>query len=268
MKVYGILFKEHGKIYNFKAEDVSVEKEDVVIVETEKGLQYGKIVNEIDEVKLASGAHELKNIIRVATDDDYNVHLKNLKDADRALKNAREIVEEYGLNMVLMDANFTFDRRQLLFNFTADERVDFRELVKKLAGIYRTRIELRQIGARDKAKEIGGLGQCGRFLCCSLFLNRMDSITMGMAKNQNIALNPNKINGQCGRLLCCLTYEDDLYTECQKNLPSLGSSIQTENGYGKVVSIDILRRKYTVLVDNQKFEIELGDCPKFKKNEE
>ena len=150
-------------------------------------------------------------------------------------------------------------KKQLLFNFIADERVDFRELAKRLAGMYKTRIELRQIGARDKARNICGIGQCGRTLCCSTFLNHIDSVTMNMAKNQNIALNPSKINGQCGRLLCCLTYEDEEYARCQNGMPSVGQTVKTDDGSGKVISVDILKRKYKVDIDGNIKEIELGD---------
>jgi cell fate regulator YaaT (PSP1 superfamily) len=188
----------------------------------------------------------------------------NIDSLKTSLENARNIAEELELDMNILDANYTLDRKQLLFNFIADERVDFRELAKRLASLYKTRIELRQIGARDKARTICGIGQCGRPLCCSTFLNHIDSVTMNMAKNQNIALNPSKINGLCGRLLCCLTYEDEEYTRCQKGMPNVGQTVKTEFGSGKVVSVDILNRKYKVDIDNVIREIELG-CDKCKK---
>ena len=255
MKIYGVSFKDNGKIYNFKSEDQTIPKDTTVIVETEKGEQFGKVV--LITEKEGSDCNNFKDILRISTKEDYDRHLKNLKDAKKALENAREFVSELNLVMTLIDASFTFDRKQLLFNFTADDRVDFRELAKKLASMYRTRIELRQIGARDKAKEISGLGQCGRELCCSSFLHRIDSITMSMAKNQNIALNPNKINGQCGRLLCCLTYENDEYTRCQKGMPYVGQIVKIAQGSGKVVSVDILNRVYKVDIDGNKIEVEL-----------
>ena len=154
------------------------------------------------------------------------------------------------MKIQLIDAIYTFDRDKLLFRFLSDSRIDFRNLARELANKYKTRIELRQIGARDKAKEIGGCGQCGRKLCCSSFLNNMDSVSVNMAKNQNVSLNPNKINGLCGRLLCCLTYEDENYKICRKNLPSLGQVVKTEKGSGKVISIDILSQKYKVDVQD------------------
>jgi len=153
--------------------------------------------------------------------------------------------------MQLLDATYTFDREQLIFKFLSDKRIDFRELVKDFAAIFHTRIELRQIGARDKAKEIGGCGMCGRNLCCSTFLNDMDSVTIGMAKNQNISLNPNKINGLCGRLLCCLKYEDKCYSECRVGIPSVGKKVKTEEGEGVVTSVDILNRKYFVNIEEK-----------------
>jgi len=262
-KVYGITFKDNGKVYYFSAgENPDLEKNDTVIVETERGQQFGKIVTEVldEEVKMKSS--ELKEILRKTTKEDYDQYLKNQKDGQQALNNARKLAEELELEMTILDASYTFDKKQLLFNFSADERVDFRDLVKRLAGIYRTRIELRQIGARDKAKEIGGIGQCGRCLCCNSFLGKIDSVSMTMAKNQNIALNPSKINGQCGRLLCCLTYENEEYSRCQKGMPSIGQSVKTNQGYGTVIAIDILNRKYTVDVEGEKIVVESKKCDK------
>ena len=162
--------------------------------------------------------------------------------------------------MMVLDASYTFDRNQLLFTFIADSRVDFRKLAKDLANIYKTRIELRQVGVRDKAKEIGGYGSCGRPLCCSKFLCDFDSVSINMAKNQNIALNPTKINGCCGRLLCCLKYEDECYKELNKNLPKVGKKVKTEKGEGKVISVDILKQKYRVSVpDNGIVEVDLNE---------
>ena len=262
-KIYGISFKEGGKVYYFKGNPAEeIKKDDKVLVLTEKGTQFGKVVAQINEKDIEIGDTHLKEILRVATDEDYELYLKNLSDAVSALGNARKIAEELGLEMVILSASFTFDKKQLLFNFTADARVDFRELARRLAGIYRTRIELRQIGARDKAKEIGGLGQCGRCLCCSSFLGRIDSISMNMAKNQGLVLNPSKINGQCGRLLCCLTYENDEYTACQEGMPEVGESVKTDKGLGKVVSVDILNRKYKVDVDGDVVEVDLSSPKK------
>ena len=257
--MYGITLKNEGKIYYFNGEELEIDNSTYVVVETEKGIQYGKVMNKVDNSKISIPVEEMKKVIRIATDKDYDTYLKNLSLSEKCVVEARKIAEELELEMNILDANYTLDRKQLLFNFIADDRVDFRELAKRLAALYKTRIELRQIGARDKARSICGIGQCGRQLCCSSFLNHIDSVTMNMAKNQNIALNPTKINGQCGRLLCCLTFEDEEYTRCQKGMPNVGQTIKTEFGSGKVTSVDILKRKYKVDIDGVIREIELPD---------
>ena len=252
MKVYSVIFKENGKNYNFNG-DNDYNINDKVIVETEKGLQYGKINNILEE---GFNENKYKNIVRVATNEDEERYYNLLKENKKALQKARELVTKFDLNMNIISAEFTFEKEQLIFNFVSDERVDFRELAKKLASLYHTRIELRQIGARDKAKEIGGCGICGQKLCCTRFLDHIDAISMNMAKNQNLALNPSKINGVCGRLLCCLQYEDEVYTEYSKNLPNVGDIVTTSSGEGKVVSVDILNKKCKVLVNGNKEEVE------------
>jgi len=257
MKVFSVIFKENGKGYYFNGEDI-YNINDTVIVETEKGLQYGKINGIIEE---SSDSEKNKNIIRKATEEDEKRYYKLLKENKNALEKCRQFVKELNLNMNVISAEFTFEKEQLLFNFVSEERVDFRELAKKLASIYHTRIELRQIGARDKAKEVGGCGICGQKLCCTRFLDHIDAISMNMAKNQNLALNPSKINGVCGRLLCCLQYEDQNYVDAAKGLPNVGDTVKTLNGEGKVISVDILNRKCKVLVNGNKEEIE------FKENE-
>ena len=262
--IYGITLKSEGKIYYFNGEELEVEAGKYVVVETEKGIQYGKVMYKADNNKVNIPVEEMKKVLRVSTDEDYDTYLKNLADAEKCLAKARKIAKDLELQMNILDASYTLDRKQLLFNFIADERVDFRELAKKLAAAYKTRIELRQIGARDKARTICGIGQCGRPLCCSTFLNHIDSVTMNMAKNQNIALNPSKINGLCGRLLCCLTYEDEEYVRCGKGMPNVGQTVKTEFGKGRVVSADILNRKYKVDIDGVIKEIELG-CGKCTK---
>ncbi|MCI8670558.1 MAG: hypothetical protein HFI36_00810 [Bacilli bacterium] len=255
--IYGVNFKDNGKIYNFKSA-VKCPINVTVITKTEKGEQFGKVVSQIDSSTIKN-VDELKEIIRISTKNDYEQYLKNLKDSEKALRDCREIVKELNLDMKIINASFTFDRKQLIFNFLADERIDFRELAKKLASIYRTRIELRQIGARDKAREIGGVGPCGQKICCANFLNHIDSVSMNMAKNQGIALNPTKINGLCGRLLCCLTYEDSEYQNCSIGLPDLGEYVETPSGKGQVVSRDILNRSYKVIIDNERIEVKLDD---------
>ncbi len=255
--IYGVNFKNNGKVYYFKS-SIKCPINVTVIAETEKGEQFGKVVSIIDE-KTLDKPLELRDILRISTKDDYDQYLRNLEEANRALKDCREIVSELGLDMRVINASFTFDRRQLLFNFLADERIDFRELARRLAYIYHTRIELRQIGPRDKAREIGGVGTCGKKVCCASFLDHIDSVSMNMAKNQGIALNPSKINGLCGRLLCCLSYEDEEYIRCNEGLPEIGETVSTDIGEGPVISKDILNRSYKVLVDNERVEVSLGE---------
>lgn len=247
-KYCGITFKDNGKIYFFDKKDFNLTVGDKVIVDTEKGKQFGKVI--IDDVKVVDDNGNIKEVIKIATKDDEERYYKNLDDAQDAIVKAKELAKKLELNMSFTDANFNFDRTQLIFSFVSDTRVDFRELAKELASLYKTRIELRQIGVRDKAKELSGIGQCGRELCCASFLNDLDSVSINMAKNQNLALNPTKINGQCGRLLCCLKYEDDLYFESKKGLPNVGNKVTTDEGEGKVISVNILKRKYNVQLEN------------------
>lgn len=248
IEVVGITFEEKGRMYYFSPNNLKLKNNITVIVETEKGEQFGKVTKEIFSIEEKKLISPLKNVIRIATKQDYYTNKKNLKDAAEALKKCRGLAVKENLNMQIIDANYTFDRTQLVFRFLADSRVDFRNLAKELASIYKTRIELRQVGVRDKAKEIGGIGPCGRPLCCSCFLNDFESVSINMAKNQNISLNQSKINGACGRLLCCLKYEDETYSECRKCLPKVGEIVETEEGNGKVISVDILNKKYSVEV--------------------
>ena len=227
---------------------------DNVVIKTSRGEQYGKI----DGVVLDKN-NEINDIyiIRKASKKDYNNYLKNLRLSEDMLKFARAEATKLKLNMNLISADVTLDNKHLLYQFVADERVDFRELAKSIAGKYKLRVELRQIGARDKAKLIDGIGPCGRPLCCTSFLDKLDSISMNMAKNQGLALNPSKINGACGRLMCCLTYENDNYADCRKQLPEIGKIVETEFGTGKVISEDVLNLKYTVNINNELKEIKV-----------
>ena len=247
-KVVGIRFSPKGRLYYFAKNDLDLSLKDEVIVETERGLQYGFLYQEEKDIDEKFLVNPLKEVVRVATKRDRIDYEKNLKDATYALSKAKKIVTEMDLPMNILDASYTFDRKQLLFNFIADDRIDFRELAKKLAQIYKTRIELRQIGIRDKAREIGGLGPCGRFLCCHSFLTDLNSVTINMAKNQMLALNPTKINGVCGRLLCCLAYEDETYTELKKGLPSMGSQYTYQGKIYKVIDVDVLKQK--IIIEN------------------
>ena len=205
---------------------INLKKNLTVIVETERGLQFGKVEIPNFDIESEKIKFPLKDVIRISTKKDYAEYKKNISDAKQALNKCRKLIDKYNLNMQVMDATFTFDRNQLLFRFISDGRVDFRDLAKDLANCYKTRIELRQVGVRDKAKEIGGYGLCGQKLCCSRFNCDFSSVSINMAKNQNLSLNPNKINGCCGRLLCCLKYENDTYKECRKDLPDVGKIIE------------------------------------------
>ena len=256
--IYEVIFKEKGKKYYFSS-NLDIEKSQGVIVLTEKGMQYGKVIGKADKSKLKIAEEDIKEIVRIANDDDYDQYLNNTKDSVKALKKAKQLVKELNLDMDIINVSYTFDRGQLLFNFIADERVDFRELAKKLAAIYKTRIELRQIGARDKAREISGIGPCGRELCCSGFLQHIDSVSMNMAKNQNVSLNPQKINGMCSRLLCCLAYEDEEYARCAKGLPTVGQKIKVDGEYVPVISTNILKREVSVMIGNEKRDISYGE---------
>ncbi len=248
LRVVGIAFENTKQIYYFNPKSLDLRRNVTVIVETERGLQFGKVILPPFNIAADKIKSPLKDVIRISTKKDYLEHKKNLRDAQTALNKCRQLIKKLELNMQIMDANFTFDRSQLLFRFLADNRVDFRQLAKELANIYKTRIELRQVGVRDKAKEIGGCGLCGRQLCCARFESDIASISINMAKNQNLSLNPNKINGVCGRLLCCLKYEDETYKEYRADLPKIGTIVETDNGKGKVVSLDILNKKYSVNV--------------------
>ncbi len=254
MYIYGISFKAKGKIYDFVFNAENLDTNEKVIVQTEKGEQIGFVVS---KKSLAPENNKYKEIIRKATDEDYERYLQNLNDAKKALLIAKKESEKLNLKMSIIDAEYTFDKSQLLFNFVSDERIDFRELVKILAATFKTRIELHQMGARDKARNINGLSQCGRTLCCAGFLGNIEGISINMAKNQNLALTPSKINGQCGRLLCCLAYEDSTYKECSKGMPNQGQTIEIDGVTGRVISVDILNRSYKVQFKNEIREINL-----------
>lgn len=255
MKIYGLVFRENGKIYNFKS-DLELSKNDLVVVDSEKGIQLARICHVISKLSPDQNIDEIKQILRKATDEDYEVYLKNTKESTEILKYVKELVTKMNIDMSVLSVSYTLNKDVLLINFVADDRVDFRELAKKLAAKYKTRIELHQVGARDKAKEVSGVGRCGQKLCCSRFLNQMNSVSMNMAKNQGLSLNPSKINGSCGRLLCCLAYEDEIYSECNKDLPKLGSKYKYNGKEGQVISINILKKTFIVQVDDEKFEVQ------------
>ncbi|MGD6819064.1 PSP1 domain-containing protein [Metabacillus sp. 84] len=240
--VVGVRFKKAGKIYYFDPNGFDIDENDCVIVETVRGVEFGKIVVSNKKVDEHDVVLPLKKVLRVADQRDRMLVEENHTAALQAYETCQQKVAEHGLDMKLVDVEYTFDRNKVIFYFTADGRVDFRELVKDLASIFKTRIELRQIGVRDEAKMLGGIGPCGRMLCCSTFLGDFEPVSIKMAKDQNLSLNPTKISGLCGRLMCCLKYENDEYESAKELLPDLGEIINTPNGKGKVVGLNILER--------------------------
>ncbi len=240
-KIIGVRFRKPGKIYFFDADNIEVQKQDKVIVETTMGQEIGEVViskREIDEENLVA---PLKKIIRIATPKDIKHDEENRQKEKEAFKICEEKIAKYKLDMNLTEVEYKFDNSKILFYFTADGRIDFRELVKELAAIFKTRIELRQIGVRDEVKRIGGNGVCGRELCCCSFLGNFETVSIKMAKEQNVSLNPSKISGNCGRLMCCLKYEQDVYEDKLKRLPKIGAIVETEDGEGVVDSIETLK---------------------------
>lgn len=246
-EIIGVKFKKLGKIYFFDPKKEKLNRGDLVIVETANGIEFAEVVvanKEMPEEKLVN---PLKSIIRKANYKDIKHNEENKKKEKEALKKAEELIKQHNLNMNLTEVEYTFDNSKLLFYFTADGRIDFRDLVKDLAAIYKTRIELRQIGVRDQVRKIGGNGVCGRELCCCTFLDNFDSVSIKMAKEQNIALTPSKISGNCGRLMCCLKYEQEVYEEKLSRLPKVGAIVKVEDeGEGIVDSIEILKEKIRV----------------------
>lgn len=244
--VVGVRFKKAGKIYYFSPGDLELTKGESVIVETSRGVEYGKVVIEKKEVAEDDVVLPLKQVIRIANEQDKLIVEENKAAAEEALEVCFSKIAEHQLEMKLVDVEYTFDRNKVLFYFTADGRIDFRDLVKDLAAIFRTRIELRQIGVRDEAKMLGGIGPCGRMLCCSTFLGDFEPVSIKMAKDQNLSLNPSKISGLCGRLMCCLKYENDLYESAKEALPDIGESIVTPEGQGRIIGLNILERMIQV----------------------
>lgn len=241
IKVIGVRFKKAGKIYYFSPAEFEIKKGDYVIVETARGIEFGECVIGLKEIKEEEIVSPLKSVIRIADEKDILKHKENKEKEKEALDICLNKIQEHKLDMKLIDVEYTFDNHKVIFYFTADGRIDFRELVKDLATIFKTRIELRQIGVRDEAKMLGGLGPCGRPLCCSTFLGDFASVSIKMAKEQNLSLNPTKISGICGRLMCCLNYEQTTYEDIRKRLPRVGSIVRTENGDGEVIGNSIVK---------------------------
>lgn len=240
-KAVGVRFKCAGKVYYFSPNDLDIKRGNKVIVETVRGIEYGACVTEIQEINEAEIVSPLKNVLRIATKEDNDTHWENMKKAREAQIICKEKIEEHGIDMKLSSTEYTFDNNKLIFYFTSDDRVDFRDLVKDLAAIFKTRIELRQIGIRDEAKIIGTMGYCGRESCCSTFLCDFNPVTIKMAKDQSFSLNPSKISGICGRLMCCLAYEQEAYEYALEKMPKVGSVVETEMGTGIVSQISPLQ---------------------------
>lgn len=275
IKVIGVRFRTAGKIYFFSPGGLELRAGDKVIVETARGVEFGSVVTGIKELPDDQISQPLKPVIRIATQDDVRREAKNREKEKDAFKICQEKIRKHGLEMKLIDAEYTFDNNKVLFYFTADGRIDFRELVKDLASVFRTRIELRQIGVRDETKIRGGIGICGRPLCCHTYLTEFAPVSIKMAKEQNLSLNPTKISGVCGRLMCCLTNEEETYEELNSHLPSIGDYVTTpEKLKGEVQSVNVLRQTVRIVVslDNDEKEVrdykvdELRFKPRRRKN--
>ena len=273
IKVIGVRFRQAGKIYNFDPVSFDIKKGDHVIVETTRGVEYGSVVDDIKETEEENVVMPLKPVIRIATKEDDKIARENVEKEKRAFKICKEKIAKHGLEMKLIDTEYTFDNNKVLFYFTADGRIDFRELVKDLASVFKTRIELRQVGVRDETKMLGGIGVCGRPLCCNTYLSEFIPVSIKMAKEQNLSLNPTKISGICGRLMCCLKNEQEAYEYLNSNLPDIGEKVKTFDGLtGEVTSVNVLRQKVKIVIEqNDEREIkeyainELKFKPKKKK---
>lgn len=260
IKVIGVRFRQAGKVYFFDPLDMNIEKGQHVIVETARGIEYGSVVLGIREVEEDKVVLPLKPVIRIATEEDDAREQGNREKEKEAYKICLEKIQKHGLEMKLIEAEYTFDNNKVLFYFTADGRIDFRELVKDLASVFRTRIELRQIGVRDETKIRGGLGICGRELCCKSYLAEFAPVSIKMAKDQNLSLNPTKISGVCGRLMCCLKNEEDTYEYLNSNLPDVGDRVTTSDGLsGEVTSVNVLRQLVKVIVTVGKDEKDIKE---------
>ncbi|TRM11096.1 stage 0 sporulation family protein [Lentibacillus cibarius] len=256
IEVVGVRFKKAGKIYYFDPGDSDIETDSYVVVETVRGIEFGKVVIKNRQVDEEDVVLPLKKVIRVATEEDKQTVVENQELGDKAMQICSAKIKEHELDMNLVEVEYTFDRNKIIFYFTADGRVDFRNLVRDLAAELKTRIELRQIGVRDEAKMLGGIGPCGRLLCCSTFLGDFEPVSIKMAKDQNLSLNPAKISGLCGRLMCCLKYENDDYEAAKRELPDMGEHITTPYGQGKVVGLNIVERVIHIEIAEKERTIE------------
>ncbi len=250
IKVIGVRFRTAGKVYFFDPGKLEIKQGDHVIVETARGIEYGTVIGMPREVEDEKVVQPLKSVLRIANQKDDEQEASNRQKEKDAFKICLEKIRKHGLQMKLIDAEYTFDNNKVLFYFTADGRIDFRELVKDLAAVFKTRIELRQIGVRDETKILGGIGICGRPLCCHTHLSEFAPVSIKMAKEQNLSLNPTKISGVCGRLMCCLKNEEETYEELNRKLPNVGDYVTTDDGLkGEVQSVNVLRQLVKVIVD-------------------
>lgn len=269
-KVVGVKFRNTGKTYFFDPQDLEIEQGESVIVETARGVEFGTVSLGITKMKREDLSKPLKPVLRIANEEDHKQHIENESRKDETMAICQELVQKRNLDMKLVDVEFTISGNKVIFYFTADGRVDFRELVKDLASVFHMRIELRQVGSRDEAKMLGGIGSCGKSLCCTTWLSDFQPVSIKMAKNQNLSLNPTKISGVCGRLMCCLKYENDLYTKLRDGIPDNGEKVGTPDGRGKVFDTNILEetvrvRLFTGELDengNEKLETDLKVYPK------
>ena len=260
VKIIGVRFRKAGKIYYFDPLELDVKAGDKVIVETARGVEFGHVVVGTREVDEESIVHPLKPVIRMATEEDKAADLANREKEKNAFAICQEKIAKHGLEMKLIDVEYTFDNNKILFYFTADGRIDFRELVKDLASVFKTRIELRQIGVRDETKILGGIGVCGRVLCCHAHLSEFAPVSIKMAKEQNLSLNPSKISGMCGRLMCCLKNEEAAYEELNAKLPGVGDLVTTKDGlHGEVSSVNVLKQLVKVVVTTDGDEKEVRE---------
>lgn len=249
--VIGVRFRSAGKVYYFDPGDLEYKRGQHVIVETSRGIEYGEVVTPNNVVKDEMVVQPLKKVIRLVTKEDEEMIKVNEEKEKEAFKICKEKIIKHKLEMKLVGVEYTFDNNKILFYFTSDDRVDFRELVKDLASVFRTRIELRQIGVRDETKMCGGIGICGRGLCCNTFLSDFQPVSIKMAKEQNLSLNPVKISGICGRLMCCLKYEEESYQEIKDRLPDVGEIVMTPEGQGKIIAVKLLREQFKVAVEKK-----------------
>lgn len=260
--VIGVRFRTAGKIYYFSPSKLQVKKGDHVIVETARGVEYGSVVLSPKKVSDDEIMQPLKPVLRIATEADEKAQKKNHEKEKEAFKICQEKIVKHGLAMKLVETEYTFDNNKILFYFTADGRIDFRELVKDLASVFKTRIELRQIGVRDETKILGGIGICGRPLCCHTYLTEFAPVSIKMAKEQNLSLNPTKISGVCGRLMCCLKNEEEAYEELNSKLPNVGDRVETVDGFrGEVQTVSVLKQMIRVLITTENDEKEVKDYP-------